>query len=152
MREVFALEDIFNVMIELETLGNIHYVEMQEMTDDLQLRELFGLLATQEIAHKELYKKYKNMNIPYERNLVNEEYTLYMDAMLKGTIKFLEESKDIKSFEHGFNVAINLEKDTILFLTEIKRLLDSQYHEAIDNITDQERDHLKALYEYKSRL
>lgn len=152
MREVFALEDIFNVMIELETLGNIHYVQMQEMTDDLQLKSLFALLATQEIAHKELYTTYKNKNITFERNIVNEEYEAYMDAMLKGTVRFLEESKEIKSFEHGFEVAINLEKDTILFLTELRRIVTPEYYEAIDNVTDQERNHLKALYEYKSKF
>ena len=66
MREVFTLEDIFNVMIELETLGHKHYVEMQEMTDDYKLKELFSLLATQEFKHKEIYTKYKNMNIAFE--------------------------------------------------------------------------------------
>jgi|LGVF01.1.fsa_nt_gb rubrerythrin len=152
MREIFALEDIFNVMIELETLGNVHYVEMQDMTDDLQLKALFGLLATQEMAHKELYTKYKNMNITFERNLVTEEYEDYMDAMLKGTVRFLEQSKEIKNFEHGFEVAINLEKDTILFLTELRRIIAPEYHAAIDNVTDQERNHLKALYDYKSKF
>lgn len=152
MREIFALEDIFNVMIQLEDHGNRHYVEMQDMTDDLQLKDLFGKLAVQEIAHKALYTKYKNMNIPYERNQVNEEYGAYMDAMLKGTIKFLEQSKDLRDFDHGFDVAINLEKDTILFLTELRRLVDSKYHEAIDQITDEERSHLSALYAYKSKL
>ena len=65
MREVFTLEDIFNVMIELETLGNKHYIEMQDMTTDLELKLLFSQLATQELAHKELYTKYKNMDITF---------------------------------------------------------------------------------------
>lgn len=152
MREVFTLEDIFNIMIELEDLGHHHYIEMQAMTDDYKLKELFGILATQETAHKKLYTKYKNMNITFERNAVSEDYEAYMDSLLKGTVRFLEQSKEINSFEHGINIAINLEKDTILFLTELRRIIDKQYHEAIDNITDQERKHLKSLYDYKAKL
>lgn len=149
MREVFTLEDIFNVMIELETLGYKHYIQMKEMTDDYKLKELFDLLATQESKHKEIYTKYKNMNITFESSKVDQDYQAYIESLLKGTIRFLEASKEINDFEHGFDIAINLEKDTILFLTELRRIIDTSYHEAIDNITDQERNHLKALYTYK---
>jgi len=152
MREVFTLEDIFNIMIELETLGHKHYLEMKDMTDDYKLKELFDLLATQETAHKELYTKYKNMNIAFEESKADDEYKAYMDSLLKGTVRFLEASKEINDFEYGFDIAINLEKDTILLLTELRRIIDTSYHEAIDNITDQERNHLKALYNYKANL
>lgn len=152
MREVFTLEDIFNIMIELETLGNHHYIEMQNMTDDLELRSLFGQLAEQEIAHKALYTSYKHKNITFNQNEANEEYRSYMDALLKGTVQFLEESRVIKDFDHGFGIAVSLEKDTILFLSELRRIIDSAYYEAIDKIINEERKHLEILYAYKSRL
>lgn len=146
MQETFSLEDIFNIMIELETLGNKHYVEMQLMTTDLQLKELFGRLAQQEVAHKELYTKYKSMNIAFNASGADESYRSYMEALLKGTVRFLEASQEIKDFDHGFNIAIDLEKDTILFLTELRRIIDPIYYETIDGITEQERSHLKYLY------
>jgi len=136
MREVFTLENIINIMIELEDFGRHHYIEVKAMTDDYKPKEFIGILATQETAHKKLYAKYKNMNITFERNIVNNEYEAYMDSLLKGTVRFLEQSKEINSFEHGINIAINLEKDTKLFLTELRRIIDRQYHEVIDNITD----------------
>jgi len=151
MRETFSLEDIFNIMIELETLGNKHYMEMQTMTTDLKLKELFGQLAQQEVAHKELYTKYKNLNITFEATNADEEYVSYMDALLAGTVKFLNASREIKNFDHGFDIAINLEKDTILFLSELKRIIEPSYHESIDTILDQERSHLKFLYNYLER-
>lgn len=150
MRETFSLDDIFNVMIELETLGNKHYIEMQLLTEDLQLKDLFGRLATQETAHKKLYTEFKAKNIAFSATDADEEYKAYMDALLKGTIRFLEESREISDFEHGFNIAINLEKDTILFLTELRRIIDPAYYESIDNITEQERQHLKYLYSYSN--
>lgn len=148
MQETFSLEDIFNVMIELESLGNKHYVEMQKLTSDLELRELFGILAQQEVAHKALYTKYKAMNIAFSAEGADEEYRSYMDALLKGTVRFLAESREIKDFNHGFEIAVNLEKDTILFLSELRRIIAPEYYEAIDGITEQERTHLKYLYRY----
>ncbi len=151
MQETFNLEDIFNVMIELETLGNKHYIEMQLLTTDLKLKELFGLLATQEKAHKKIYADYKKMNIAFNATGTDNEYMAYMSALLKAAVRFLEESEEIKDFDQGFNIAINLEKDSILFLTELRRIIDPAYYEAIDQITDQERTHLQYLYNFIER-
>jgi len=43
---------------------------------------------------------------------------------------------------------VNLEKDTILFFSELKRVIDDYYLDAIDNILNQERNHLRSLYAY----
>lgn len=151
MGEIFALEDIFNVMIELESLGHKHYNKLQTMTDDLTLRELFKHLACEELDHKELYTSYKKKSISFSTSKVDNEYMDYIAALLKGTIQFLNNSQEIDSFDQGFDIAVNLEKDTILFLSELRRIIDSAYYDAIDNIMDQERAHLKALYEYNKK-
>lgn len=149
MRETFNLEDIFNVMIELETLGHDHYLAMEKLTDDYKLKELFSQLASQEEAHKKLYTKFKNEKIQFESSKVNPEYEAYMDSLLKGTITFLEESKNVSSLGDGLSIAINLEKDTILFLSELKEIIDPSYYDSIDNVMNQERKHLQAIYNYK---
>lgn len=150
MHELFSLEDVFNVMIELETLGNTHYLEMEKMTKDYQLKELFSSLAKQELAHRELYTQYKNAHISFESNQISQEYKEYMDSLLFGTIEFLKSSQKINDFEHGFSIAIQLEKDTILFLGEIKGIIEPSYYDAMDAVLNQERNHLKALYKWQS--
>lgn len=151
MREVFTLEDIFNVMIELESLGHGHYNKMKELTDVAALKVLFDKLATQELAHKELYTKFKKEIVSFNNEKVDDEYKGYMDALLEQTVKFLNESQEIDDFDKGFQVSIQLEKDTILFLNEIRGLVDANYFVAIDRIIAQEKSHLKALYEYKDQ-
>ncbi len=150
MQELFSLEDVFDVMMELETLGNQHYLEMEKLTSDYQLKALFNGLAKQEMTHKELYAKYKNLHISFETNQLTLEYKDYMDALLKGTIHFLKGSKEIRDLKQGYEIAINLEKDTILFLGEIRGILDSTYYAAIDEVLNQEKSHLKALYKWQS--
>lgn len=152
MRELFSLEDIFNVMIELETIGNMHYNKMKDLTKNSKLKILFGQLAKAELAHKDLYLKFKTEIINFRTEKVTPEYKDYIDALLKQTIQFLDESKDISEFDKGFKVAIQLEKDTILFLKEIRSIIDTKHHDSIDKIIMQEQDHLKSLYKFMTTL
>ena len=107
MHELFSLEDVLNVLIELETLGNIHYTEMEKLTDDYKLKEFFGLLAKQELAHKDLYSGYKKTNITFDSSKVSKEYISYMDALLKGTVKFLETNRTMRDFNHGYELRLS---------------------------------------------
>lgn len=149
MQEIFLLEDLLNGLIELETLGNDHYTQMAEMVVNHELKDLFTLLAKQENAHKEIYKGYKENKINFANNEVSDEYQAYIEVLLKNTISFLKERKKIDDFESGFEMAILLEKETLLFLSEMKQVLTQECHPEIDLIMDQERSHLRYLLAYK---
>ena len=148
MQELFILEDLLNVLIELETLANKHYLEMAKATDDTELKALFTRLAALELDHKELFIRYKSKAVNFTTSNVTAEYTSYMDALLKNTIDFLKNQGGTESFEEGFNLAVKLEKDTIFFLAETKLIITKEFHGEVDNIMDQEREHLRALLEY----
>lgn len=152
MSEIFSLEDIFNVMIGLESLGNVHYTNMQSMTDNAKLKVLFEQLAKAELAHKSLYEQFKSQMIAFNHEKVDSEYKEYMEALLNQTIRFLNESREIADFEKGFDISVQLEKDTILFLNELRGIVDTSYYDAIDQVIVQEQSHLTSLYKYKSTI
>jgi len=148
MKDMVSLEDIFNMMIDLEVMGNKLYMEMQLLTTDDELAQLFGKLAQQEEAHKNLYETYKRANIAPNVKAVNRDNHKYLSAMLSGTHHFLKENNEVKDFDQGFRIAVNLEKDTLLFLTELRQIMDPAYEEILESIMNEERGHLKFLYEY----
>lgn len=150
MGSLFNLEDIFNVMIELESLGNRHYTKMKTMTNQAGLMVLFDRLAQDELAHKALYETFKKDMVHASEIKVDEEYEAYMKTLLDHTIRFLKEGDKVDEFNQGFDLAVNLEKDTILFLNELMNLVEPRYHEAIDRVIVQERIHLKNLYDFKN--
>lgn len=152
MKEVFSLEDVFNVMIELESMGSVHYSNMKNMTDNSKLIVLFDKLSKQEFAHKELYIRFKTEIVTFSSQKVDDEYKAYMDCLLTQTIGFLSENREVEDFEKGFAIAIQLEKDTILFLNELKEIIGSSHTEEIDRIILQEKSHLRALYEYSQKI
>ncbi|MBS3994987.1 MAG: hypothetical protein KGZ33_04265 [Alkaliphilus sp.] len=152
MSELFSLEDIFNIMIELESMGNEHYSYMSDTTNNAKLKVLFKQLAEAELAHKELYEQFKTESISFSHEKVDKEYKAYIEVLLNQTVQFLNESRVISNFEKGFSISIQLEKDTILFLNEIRSIIEASYHEAIDKVITQEKGHLKALYEFKDKI
>lgn len=152
MSEIFKLEDVFNIMIELELFGNRHYKFMEKLTTDIKLKVLFEDLANAEAKHKIVYEELKEKVINFNREKVDVEYEEYIKTLLENAIEFLRENQAIDDFEKGYKIAIKLEEDTINFLTELKSILESNFEIIIDEIIVQEKSHLKSLEDFKSKF
>lgn len=147
--ENFLLEDLLNVLIQLEETGQKHYLRMANMATTPKVKDLFELLSKQEGKHKVIYEGYKTAFTNQTLNDVTDEYKAYVKVTLENTIKFLEAHKSIDHIEEGLKTAINLEKDTLLFLNEMKKILGRKKEEEIERLMDEERGHLAFLYNYK---
>ncbi len=67
--------------------------------------------------------------------------------MLQKNIKFLNKVATPEDLEASVCQSVQLEKDTILFLLEMKKIIEDHHQKEIDKIIDEERKHLKYLYE-----
>lgn len=151
IQEQFVLEDLLNVLIQLEDTGNKHYHYMSTITDNPRLKDLFELLSKQEHTHKVIYEGYKSVFAGEKLNDVTDDYKAYVQVTLKNTIKFLEGHKQVTSLDEGLKIAINLEKDTLLFLNEMKKIVGTK-EEEIERLMDEERGHLAFLYNYQEEV
>lgn len=147
MHEIFALEDVLNVLIELETKGNENYSYMATQTNNIKLHEFFEILAKQELKHKAIYEEYKNEFVTYTLSDLTLEYKEYMEVLLKNSIRMLQKSIDLNDLLLCYDMAITLEKDTILLLIELKNLVPKSKHNDIEQLINEERQHLKFLYQ-----
>ncbi len=145
MSERFILEDLLNALIELEDTGNKLYTSLSEKTLNDDVSKLFETLARQEMKHKALYQSYKMSLVPKE--IVDEDYLSYIKIMLQKNIQFLNIIKAPNDYEKSICQAVQLEKDTILFLMEMKKIVESHHQTEIDEIIAEERKHLQYLYE-----
>lgn len=151
MKETMTLEDVLDVLIQLEDTGNAHYRLLAGMAGDGELERLFLLLAEQEKKHQSLYEGYRTELVPFTQEAsIDSEYRAYVAALLKETLQFLSVSHPVPDLETGLAVAMQLEKDTLLFLSEMKALLGTSAHEGIDRVIEQERRHLAYLSRYRS--
>lgn len=145
MAEQFRLEDLFNVMIELESVGNIQYTRMRDISENPKVKGLFEELAQAELSHKLIYEHLKFKAVHYNVEVVNEDYLMYVKVLLDNTIEFIRGVKKIEADEQGYDVAVQLEHDTIEFLETLKKVLDPSFHQTLDEIIAQEEGHLKTL-------
>lgn len=145
MSEKFILEDLLNALIELESTGNSLYTELSERVENKEVADLFSLLARQELKHKEIYTGYKSSLVAKEE--VDDTYLAYVKVMLEKNIKFLSTTAAPEDLHGSVCQAVQLEKDTVLFLLEMKKIISEHHHKEIDEIIDEERKHLQYLYE-----
>ena len=150
MQEIFSVEDVINVMIELETRGNEHYLSLSKQTQSEELKNLFLNLANAEQKHKLRYENFKKEILNFEHEDLSDDYEAYILSLLKQTIRFLNETRTQMNVDEGFRIAIQLEKDTILFLMELKSMIGQQFNADMEQIISEERGHLKLLYQYQS--
>jgi len=66
----------------------------------------------------------------------------------KGT----EIAQKIKDDKEAIEIGIDAEKDSILFYTEMKKLVPKDGHKTIDKLIGQEQEHLRKLSELKRSL
>ena len=86
----------------------------------------------------------------FEHEDLSDDYEAYILSLLKQTIRFLNETRTQMNVDEGFRIAIQLEKDTILFLMELKSMIGQQFDADMEQIISEERGHLKLLYQYQS--
>ncbi len=149
MKETFMLEDLLDVLIQLEALGSKHYRKLSTIAADEKSKELFLHLADEERNHQAAYEKYKQQKIAFESNSINDEYRAYVSALLENALSFLKKDEKAEDLNEAYHLAIKFEKETLLFLNEVKSIIDKRYEKAIETLIDEERRHLKLLLEMR---
>lgn len=141
MHNIFNIEDLLNVLIELEITGINQYSKMVDLTSDYEVKELLDILSKQELKHKNIYENFKKEIVNYETSEVTQEYTIYLDAMLNQITNFLKKTS-FDTISEAYEMALQLEKETILLLNELKNVFPSKVHKEIDELIAEERKHV----------
>ncbi|MGB3367494.1 MAG: ferritin family protein [Acidaminobacteraceae bacterium] len=149
MSELILIEDILNALIALEEKSSKNYDILARNAESIESKTLFETLSIKEQEHKEIYEMFKKDHVLTEE--VDEEYSGYVDALLHNS--FYEELDfDFKySFEEGIRYAMNLERDTIIFLNEIKSFANIVYAQEIEQLKNEEKKHLRILNDIKKQ-
>lgn len=147
MRETYVTEDLLNTLIALEMRGHENYLRLEGQAPDPRSRELFKLLADQELKHKTLYESFKAHLEGAEP--ADPEYLSYVGLLLEKQIPVITAPDVPENFEACFQLAVTLEKETLFFLHEVKSLLPFEARGQVNPMIDEERKHLQYLLEYR---
>lgn len=158
MSKTYSIEEILEIAIKMEENGVAFYKALAEETEDKTAKELFKFLEGEEKEHILVFKNiYKDMTgKTFEKAFYEEEANLYLHALIENRVfKKPEEivaSIDKKDKLSVIDLAIQIEKDTILYYYEILENLSDKERELVKKLIDQEKTHVYRLTNLKNIL
>ena len=158
MSILFSASEAVSMAVEIEKNGVNFYNTLAAETDDEQSKELFSFLAAEEVKHKIFFRKMLE-NLP-EVTLSpaeEEEYGNYLGALAKSRIFTpdldpMELLNETKNNVAAIDLAIEFEKDSILFFYELMEQAIEEDKKVIEELIKEEKSHFSRLIVLKSRL
>ncbi len=140
------LKDLLNVALRIESDGYKQYSKLAEKNTG-EMKTLFERLARQEREHQEKFKKIfdkcekepeKEVNWPMDENA-----GYLMEFAEESIFPKLSEDFAPKNINDAIDMAIGVEKDSIIFYNDLKDFFKNK--ETINDVIAEEKKHLMDL-------
>lgn len=157
MSILFSASEVVTMAIEIERNGMIFYNSMAAKSDNEAATELFTFLAAEEIKHKGTFQKMLEGLKKIELSASDqEEYNSYLRALTSSRIfnKDVDMDEFVKDLDElaAINIAIEAEKDSILFYYELLDQSLAEDREDIERVIHEEKSHYARLTKLKNDL
>ncbi len=155
---LFKVAEVVQMAIDEEHNGKLFYDELAKVARSATLREAALRLAIQEEGHEKAFTALRDrLGMPAAPEAYPGEYADYMHALMAGK-SFPNEEAAIKLAHdaggdaQAINTALLFERNTLLFLTEMKGLVSERDAAMVDELIDEERQHLVDLTNIRTML
>jgi len=158
MGNVFGGSEIVEMGVQIEKNGKDFYEALTGQSKSQKAKDIYKFLAGEEEKHILTFQKILDSVHKYEPpEAYPGEYFAYMKN-LAGSYVFTEKdkgseiAKNIKDDKEAVSIGIEFEKDSIVFYTEMKKVVSDYDQKTIDSLIAQEQDHLHKLSDLKKGL
>jgi len=158
MGEVFNVAEVVRVAVEDERSGVAFYSALAEKARDPKLRETFADLSAQEKVHQKRFEEMLAALGDYKApERYSDEYVSYLGVLTRDRAFPDEQAARDRAADCGddaaaLELASRFERDTLILMEEMQKLVRDKHREIIDEMADEERDHLVALDAARRRL
>lgn len=146
---MFTIREVYDLAIQIERNGEAFYRDAVTKASNPALKALFEHLADEEVTHIETFRRKKDALGPaQDRAGLDESGTAILQGLLGDQTFSLKEVNlyEIKGEKELISVAVEFEKDTILFYEMISAFIeDPQTTTRIKEITEEENRHVQLL-------
>ncbi|MDR1685106.1 MAG: ferritin family protein [Desulfovibrio sp.] len=138
--------DVAAAAVEVERRGYGFYRRAESKAGTVADKELFAFLAEEELHHERLFTSMLERlgGVALPAGSSDKEYQAYVKDLLDSHCLFLPEQEG-QFLQEPLRAAVRLEKDTLLFFTEIEGLVPDSEKNTVRECADEERRHLKKL-------
>ncbi len=154
----YSAGEVLKIAVNIEQNGARFYRGMVEKSRSHPAREMFQFLSDAEVEHEKIFKDFlKNApSVPLTESYPGE-LDLYLKAIADALI--FTQDKAIKAVEAGklndreaVDIGIQVEKDSILYYTEVIRFVAEEDKESVRKVIDEEKNHLVQLLDISHNL
>ena len=151
MSDMIKPTEIIEIAVNLEEAGSSFYAKVAEISSET--RSLFEQLSKAEIKHAQLYRSLDPSGDFPGQDGAFEYLTQLVDT---GPLRTLRETGKLGetplNMDEAFPMAVQFEKETILFYTGLQPLLSPGATEIIEKIIAQEKQHLEHVVSARKKL
>jgi rubrerythrin len=162
MAEQFNAEEILTMAVEIERNGQKFYRSAAESVDDSQVSTLLSDLAKWESSHEAIFEAMRSQLSAEESESTAidpyDEACMYLkvmadDHVFKQSGRSAEELVGGKSTEEIIDIAIQFEKDSLLFFLGMERMVTPRLgRDRVYKVIDEEIGHISYLEKQRKRL
>ena len=150
---MFSLSEIYDLAIRIEKNGERFYREARERVSNEDLRSMLTRLADDEVKHEEFFAKKKEVLAlnPEDPEMEEAASTILQGILGDQTFSLREANPaDLKTVENLINLAIEFEKDTVLFYEVLTPLVTrSATLKGLEEIVLEEKRHIQMLQAFQ---
>ena len=155
---VFDVSELIEMAVKDEETGIAFYKALAQKTTSDVMKKACEQIARQEEHHRdrfraileqvggyEPYEQYAGQYESYVKTLLDEKAFPEPEAAA-------EKARAVGSDREAVEIAMRMERDTLLFLQEVKAFVHQKQSPYIDEIIEEERQHLVDLAQLKASL
>ena len=155
---LFEVRELISMAVKDEETGIAFYRGLAESTNSDTVKQRCQEISEQEKQHRSRFESMLDELGDIEP--VEEypgQYERYVQNLLE-TRAFPEpkdaeeDARSCESDAEAIDTAMRLEKDTLLFLQEMRRFVPDTHTDYVDDVVQEERDHLSDLTELKKQI
>ena len=155
MSILFSASEVVTMAVQIEKNGLEFYSKMAKKAQTEKSEELFKFLAAEEVRHAATFKTMLNSLKQLELTAVEEEeYNNYLGALTSSRVFNQDVNTDemVKNLDDmaAINMAMEAEKDSILFYYELMEQAMDEDKTAIEQVIKEEKSHYAMLMRMKN--
>lgn len=156
MSIIFSGSELLEIALGIERNGAAFYQALTEKTKDNHAQAIYERLGAEEIEHQKTFQDMLDeVGVYQPPEDYAEDYQLYLKSLVDSSVftdvaHAQQIAANVSSQVEALDIGIQAEKDSILFYTEMKSLVKPTDHPVIDNIINEEKDHLNQLTRLKA--
>ena len=152
MTYLLETREILESAVIIEQSGYEFYIKSMKKLADPKVTQLFQYLADEEFKHENKFKSILSALDPAGRGgPADEEYRAYLRGFCRAHLLANPEKagqlvESIRNEQDALTLAMQFEKDSVIFFTELKNLYADDPLGSIERIIQEEMTHIRRIF------